>query len=279
MESDKINRILENFFYKDKGNGYKKLNFLVNSGRNKLHIVLDFDRTLTKSHNKRGENISTWEILRAHLPQKAQKEYQELYNKYRPQEIRNELKVSDAINWWESILTLFKENKLRWSDIAIDIEKMPIRPYTKELIDVCRRKNIPTIIISAGIKDIIELFCQKFEIVPTLILSTNLIFSPDGYIEGWERESLIHVLNKKEKGHKELNKIKRIRPNTILIGDSVDDAPMVETGENVLRILVDDPRGDEGNRNTEVYEEILQKFDLIIKNKSLYPILRIIDLL
>lgn len=262
--------------FKNEKQFFLKLNFFIKDGKNKLHLLLDFDRTLTKSANKLGENISTWEILKIHLPQEAQKEYQQFYKKYRTLEIENHMTINDAIIWWEAILKLFKKNKLKWSDIAKDVEeKMPMRLYTKELFKICEKKNIPAVIISAGIKDVIELWCQKFEINPNLILSTDLTFSSEGYMDGWHKESLIHVLNKKEKGHHEIQKIKSERPNTILIGDSLDDASMIDGEENVLRIIVNNPRED--NKNIKI-EELFEKFDLVIKDGTLHSVIKILNL-
>ena len=268
----------EGFFFQERKrkNILRKLKFFTVSGRDKLHLLLDFDRTLTKSKNELGENVTTWEILRVHLPQEAQKEYQQFYKKYRRLETENKMAVSDAVIWWERILNLFQENELKWLDIAKDVEeRMPIRPCVKELFKICEKKNIPTIIISAGIKDIIELWCQRFEIDPTLILSTNLTFSSEGYMNGWDKDSLIHVLNKKEKGHKEVEKIKSKRPNAILIGDSLDDASIIEGEENVLRIAVYGSRKDDKIKKVK---EFTERFNLVIKDKTLCPIVEILNL-
>lgn len=270
---------LKGFLCKDKEKVIKKLKFLLNSGRKRLHLVLDFDRTLTKSPNKLGENVTTWEILRTHLPKEAQKEYQGFYERYRPLEIKNKLTIADAITWWESIVNLYKENKLNLSDIKSDVEKrMSIKPCVKELFKACKSKGIPTTILSAGIRDIIELWCQHFEINPTIILSTRLFFNSKGYIKGWDKKSLIHILNKKEKGHRQISKIKKLRSNTILIGDSLDDAAMVDGARNVLRIILDDPRIDDRARNKQFYDNIFRKFDLIIKDNTLCPVVKIINL-
>jgi len=268
----------EDFLFQEeeRKNILRKLKFFTGSGRDKLHLLLDFDRTLTKSKNELGENVTTWEILRVHLPQEAQKEYQQFYKKYRRLETENKMAVSDAIIWWERILNLFQENELKWLDIAKDVEeRIPIRPCAKELFEICEKKNIPTIIISAGIKDIIELWCQRFEISPTIILFTNLTFSSEGYMNGWDKDSLIHVLNKKEKGHKEVEKIKLKRPNTILVGDSLDDASMIEGGENVLRIAVYEPRKDDKIKKVK---EFTERFNLVIKDGTFRPVREILSL-
>lgn len=243
-----------------KKNVLSKIKFFISSGKDKLHLILDFDRVLTK-------DVATWEILKSGLPQKAQEECQQLYNIYRPLEIKNRMTTLDATNWWGGTLNIFQENRLKLSDIKKDVDtKLPIRPFVKELFKICERKNIPIIILSAGIKDIIELWCQKFKINPTLILSTKLIFSSKGRMTGWEKDSLIHILNKKEKGQREIRKIKSTRPNTILIGDSLDDADAVQGEADVLRIAVYDPRQDERINNLK---EFTKRFDIVIRDGTL----------
>jgi len=265
----------EDFLFKERESVLKKLQFFINAGRDKLHLLLDFDRTLTLGQNELGENVTTWEILKTHLPQKAQLEYEQYYNNYRPLETEKQMTEADAIIWWERILNLYSENQLKWQDIKKDVSlKMPIRPFTKELFEACEKKNIPTIILSAGIKDIIDLWCQKFKIKPTLVLSTKLVFSPKGYMIGWERDSLIHVLNKKEKSHQEIEKIRSVKPNTILIGDSLDDILMVE-GEDVLRIAVYNPRRDD---KPDRLKDLTENFDLILQNGTLNGVIKILNL-
>jgi hypothetical protein len=40
----------------------KKLNKLIGDGKNRLHILADFDRTLTVGRDKSGKDIVAWEI-------------------------------------------------------------------------------------------------------------------------------------------------------------------------------------------------------------------------
>ena len=145
----------------------------------------------------------------------------------------------------------------------------------KNYLKSAKKRIIPTIIISAGIKDIIELWRQRFEINPTIILSTNLTFSSEGYINGWDKDSLVHVLNKKEKGNKEVEKIKLKRPNTILIGDSLDDASMIEKEENVLRVAAHELRQDD---KIKKIKEFTKRFNLVIKDGTFRSVVEILSL-
>jgi len=257
------------FLFKNKEKVTNKLNHFIRSGKNRVHLILDFDRTITQGKNKEGRDITVWQALISLLPPQAQLEYKRFHDKYGVLEVNNKLSVTDAVMWWESILRLFKENRIKLLDIKRAADGMRVRPYAKDLFKICVQKRIPVVIISAGIKNIIELFCKKEDIKPTILLSTELTFSSRGHVNGWKKETLIHVLNKKERGHQEIKKIKSPRPNTIVIGDNLNDASMVQGEKNVLRIAIN-PMGAE--------KEFLQKFDLIIKGESLLPIIKILNL-
>jgi 5'-nucleotidase len=261
---------LDDFDCADINQVQKKLQTIIRAGKEKLHVVADFDRTLTKSKNDLGESVTSWAMLEKHLPFSAQQDCLNLFKKYRPMEIAGKMTLQDAVFWWEEVIRIMIRNKIKWLDVARDVEKrMPRRAGTHELFDTCEKHKIPLIIISAGVRDVIELWCQKLDFKPDLILSTDLIFDEEGYLAGWKKETLVHALNKKEQGHKELMKIRQIRPNTILLGDSMDDAAMVETADNVLKIMV----SEETDR-----ERALTKFDLCVKGNSLLPVVNLLKL-
>jgi HAD superfamily phosphoserine phosphatase-like hydrolase len=249
---------------------YKLDNFL-QDGTKKLFLISDFDRTLTKSCDKRGRNVTSWEIVRSFLSQEDQKKYVELYKKYRPLELKKILTKNDANIWWGGNLDLIGKNKINFSLITKSVlRKVPGRPYVKELFRLCEKENIPTLIISAGMKNIIKVWCKKFKIKPNFIISTNLVISKNGKIIGWKRESLVNNFNKREKAKKEINKLKSKRPNIVLLGDSLDDAEVVGGDKNVLRIGICD--GHFSRR------EFNKKFDLIVKDGSLRSIVKILKL-
>jgi len=231
---------------------------------------------LTPSRNAQGKEIATWKLLNRRLPPKLKAEATRLYEKYRPIEVAGKMTPTDAATWWSKVLDLYVQSKLKWSGLAREIEEtVPARPGAKELFNICGKKGIPTVIISAGLKDVIELWCQKFEIKPTLVLSTNLRFDGAGYVCGWDKDSLIHIFNKREKGHKELKAIRQSRPNAILVGDSLDDAAMVDGTDDVLRIFIDDQRADD-RRSRDFDKEVFKTFDLMIQTRNLMPLVEII---
>lgn len=78
-------------------------------------------------------------------------------------------------------------------------------------------------------------------IPPPLILSTELITNTQGIVTSWKPETVVHVLNKNEVKHEELDEIRMNRPLSIVLGDSLDDANMASGDVDVLRIRVIDP--------------------------------------
>jgi HAD superfamily phosphoserine phosphatase-like hydrolase len=157
------------------------------------------------------------------------------------------------------------------------LNKASIRPGVAELFKFCAEHHIPTVILSAGIRDVIEIWCRRYKIESSLIISTALILDATGKIVGWEEDTLVHVLNKSEATHAELVAIRSERPKTFLVGDSVDDAAMASGDRDVVRVRILDPREDEVTGEKEV-QRTFEKFDAFIQSGSLRPILKLVEL-
>jgi HAD superfamily hydrolase (TIGR01544 family) len=264
--------IFNKFLVKNKKAVIEKITSFQRQGRDKIHIVLDFDRTLVRGKNQKGKNITVWDAIEKFVPKELQMESIRLYKKYRPLEIKRKLSEKQAIKWWGWNLDLFKG--LKASRIEEASRLLQTRPFVREFFNICQGKNIPTIIISASIKNVIESWCRKEKIQPTMVLSTELFISNEE-ITGWKKDTLIHSLNKRERGHREIKKIKVARPKTILIGDSLDDVSMVEGKDNVIRIAIYDP--NYSNDNSEL-NEFMKRFDLVFIGDNFRPIMEILDL-
>lgn len=263
--------IPDGFVYADTKNLTHKIERFRQAGPRQLQVVFDFDRTLTVSRPGATDEVTTWHILNDHLPPAGRDRYQELFQHYRALEISGEMHNEHAVRWWSSILDLFVAYNIDMSEVAQDfLSKASIRPGTKELFDLCAAHNIPTVILSAGIKDVIELWAQAYKIKPSVILSTALITNAKQQVVGWDKQTLVHVLNKKEIGHPELTRIRIERRNTILVGDSLADADMAEGGDTVIRVRLYDPRSDEdGQATIAAREQTLRIFDAMIENGRL----------
>jgi len=139
------------------------------------------------------------------------------------------------------------------------------------MFDLAEAHNIPTVILSAGVKDIIELWAKTYGINPSVILATDLIIGRGHRVVGWDESTLVHTLNKKEKGHSELSKLRLNRPYSILLGDAESDAAMVEGKDTVLRILMHNPRSDEDSS-----ADLPKNFDLVCTTGDLTALIQLL---
>lgn len=243
-------------------------------GASGLHVVADYDRALTVSHARTKEDVTTWHILGKHLSEEGKRRYRDLFQRYRGLELEDKLTVADAVEWWRQSLQLYVDEAVNMHRVEVDfLAHASIRPGVQELFSFCRKQSIPTVILSAGIRDVINVWTRAYGIQPYLVLSTVLLLAPDGTIIGWDEQTLIHILNKHEAGHAELSAIRAARPNVVAFGDGMGDADMVEGDANALRLRIFDPRADEVVDMQAVRQKTFAKFDALIETGTLHPIL------
>lgn len=232
--------------YSDKPALEQKLLAFKQAGHDNIHFVFDFDRTLTVRNPNTDADITSWIILREHTPAEAQEIFWGLYDKYRPKEIAGTMTVDDAVDWWSTVLRTFVEYKLDLSEVEEDfLNKATVRPGVIELFKTCKNLGIPMIILSAGVRDVIEMWCKVYDIQPDLIISTDLHLDRDSIVIGWDESTLVHTLNKHEADHPELTAIRTKRPYAVVVGDGMGDADMADGDETILRVRLLDPRPDE----------------------------------
>ncbi len=259
------------FICSDPATVQRKLVSFAQTGPDCVSYVFDFDRTLTTSKHT-GEDITTWYILHGLLPEVGRQAMYDLRATYQPKELSGELTETDALRWWNSALQLYVDHPVYMHQIEAAARNVQLRDGTTKLFKDCETAGIPTVILSAGVCDVIEVICAKRTIHPSLILSTRLALADDGRILGWDRDSMVHVLNKREQGNGELKAIRAQRPCTILIGDSLQDVDMAEGSEHVLRIRI----CDRALHDTVAREHYLQQsfaagFDVVLE-EDLMPL-------
>jgi len=263
------------FLYKDASSVEAKIIEFKKAGTSQLQLVLDFDRTLTE---KSDENSTSWQLMRNHLPPEGKVEAQAVFDRYRALEIAGTLSSEDATTWWTTTMGIVAKYHLDMNVVEREfLSYSTIRPGTKELFELCAKHNIPTIIMSAGVKDIIEMWCRAYDIHPTIILSTELTLDEDNRVTGWKDGSVVHMFNKHELGHPELSKIRATRSHTILAGDSIHDYNMAEGTDMVFRARIVDLLDYQGLDQATVKEETFKLFDVIIENGTLAPIYQLLQ--
>ena len=247
---------------------------LRHDGVNALHVLSDFDRTLTHGTIWGTKTPSLISLLRdgEHLSQDYPARALSLFGKYHPIEIDPDIPIEEKKTimkiWWYEHFSLMIECGLKKDDIFDVIKKshLKLRDYVDVTLQLLKKNDVPFIIISAG---------AIGEAIPLFLASQWLDFPNISYIcnhfewdERWYakaiREPIIHVFNKDEATIREMPTIHdRIaeRKNIILIGDSLWDLGMSDgcEYENILRI------GFLNSEDREIKKDFIKNFDVIIE--------------
>lgn len=238
--------------------------------KDNFYVVADFDKTITDRNSN-----STWNALvdSNDIAEEYTKKRMDLYNYYRPIEIdsniSDEEKSQAMSNWWETNIDLFfeygiKENGIKKGILNGDLK---YREGAKEFLHEMKRLEIPVIIISAGIGNIIEEFL-KFEndYFDNIHIVSNYINFENGHIKNLKGDT-IHALNKNivklDNTSKELLKN---RKNILLLGDGVADLKMISENDKENAITV----GFLEEKIEENLEYFNEAFDIVITNNGTF---------
>jgi 5'-nucleotidase len=244
-------------------------------GADKLHILADFERTMTKCFVK-GERIpSLISVLRDgnYLTKDYAAKAQALFDKYHPIEIDPKLSKKEKSKameeWWRTHYKLLIKTGLKKNDLKaiLSSDKIQFRDGALEFLDFTHQKNIPVVIISgAGVgKESISMLLEKVgRLYDNIhIVSNRFIWDKNGRAIG-VREPIIHVFNKDEMAIQKFPFYSQIkdRKNVILLGDTLEDLDMIHgfDYENLLSI---------GFLNEEVKESLpfyKKVYDVVITN-------------
>jgi len=255
----------------------------------KLHILSDFDRTMTRAFIDGGEHVpSLISILRSenYLVEGYSEKAYTLFNKYHAIELDDSISMQEKKKameqWWTKHSTLLIESGLNKKELAevAKSKKLKFRLKTLETITILNEQEVPFVILSAsglGDESIIEtLKYHKLYLPNVNVISNKYIWNKNGDAIG-SITPHIHTFNKNETAIKDspqiYDKIKT-RKNVILLGDSLGDVGMVEGFEydNLLKI------GFLNSSVEEKIEEYKKNYDVVITNdgtmKFLYDFLK-----
>jgi HAD superfamily hydrolase (TIGR01544 family) len=275
---------MENVIIRDKNELDRKIKCFKKDGHKMIHVISDFDRTLTKAYinGKKFPSIISQLYDGNHLTKEYTEKARELQSKYYPIEIDQNIPLSEKSKameeWWIKHKLLLIESKLNISDVKniVDNSYMEFRERLDDFLDKLHENNIPLIIFSSsGIGETIGLYFKKIkrDYQNIHIITNSMIYDNNGYAIDYKKP-IIHVLNKGEIALKELPIMKKIidRKNVILIGDSIGDLGMVEgfPFENIIKIGF-------LNENVEANKELYRdNFDFVIINDSDFSYVNII---
>ena len=248
------------------------LSNLIHSGKNRLQVVSDFDRTISL-HSYNGQPCPTsnavLEMSRFVNPEIREK-FQKLRDYYLPIEHNTSLSKSEKlpymIEWWEKSLALTVETQLERNSLTEIVSHS-----VKKLKDGCKwffytleRYDVPLLIFSAGLGDIIQEWviheCGSFKNMK--IVSNFMKFDEKSNKICGFQGSIIHIFNKNEGVLlcTEYEKLIKNRPNVILLGDSLGDVDMAAgfpSLNNILKI------GFLNDKENELLPKYMDAFDIV----------------
>ncbi|MBW2992324.1 HAD-IE family hydrolase [Candidatus Woesearchaeota archaeon] len=262
----------ENIHIEDKEKLKKKINKFK---KDNFHVVADFDKTLTKAFIKGKKVFSSYSILREdkYLTSEYPSNAYALFNKYHPFEIDPNIpfeeKYSKMNEWWTLHWKLMVDSGMS-KDVIKDIinkKKLEFRPGAAEFLDFLSKNNIPVLIFSSGLGNLIKEFLKSNNKLTdnVHVVSNFFVFDKNGKATGY-KTPLIHVFNKNEFDIKDspyYNQIKH-RKNVLLLGDQLGDLRMSEGLEHNCIIKI----GFLNENIEENFKEFTKSFDVVMINDS-----------
>ncbi|MBU3941581.1 MAG: haloacid dehalogenase-like hydrolase [Nanoarchaeota archaeon] len=264
---------MKNILIKNKKAFEQKLNKIKLDGVDNLHVIADFDKTLTKAIVKGQKTHTSIAQIRegGYLSEDYVKKSFALYDKYHPFEINHKLsdeeKDRKMMEWWSRHIMLLVEEGMNQKVVEDIIKKKRIllRKGAEDFFKKLHEKNIPLLIFSAGVGDIIKGYLESEGLLydNMHIISNFFDYDKKGTVMGY-KSKIIHAFNKDEfaiKGTIYFDMIKQ-RKNVILIGDSLGDIDMAKGIEHKAMLKIGFLNKDI-EKNKDVYE---RKYDALILN-------------
>lgn len=215
---------------------------ILKEGASRLHVLADFDRTLTKNFVNGKEIPSLISILRDGnypTPDYAEKAHA-LFNKYHPIEINPKISLKEKKkamhDWWVSHFKLLIQCKLNKRDIekVTRSEFIKLRQGALDFFNLLHEYKIPLVIMSSaglGYEFISMILKKEHSLYNNIyIISNSFKWDKAGYLIDIKKP-IIHSMNKDETVvHDYPNIFKKIkdRKNVLLLGDTLEDIEMIK---------------------------------------------------
>ena len=236
-----------------------------------IYVLIDFDRTITNSNSEASWGILSKSSL---VSSDYVSERQKLFDYYRPFEIDesldDDIRCSYMHEWWEKHINLLIKHKISSDmiDSAVsNIHVMEFRDGAYEFLSKLNKRNIPIVIVSAGIGDFVKQFLIKNNCYfDNVHIVSNFLTFENGVATGISGD-IIHSFNKNSASIPlPIKESIADRPNIILFGDVCGDVKMAneKDRENAFKI------GFLDINEKENMESYLNAFDVVCTNNTTY---------
>ncbi|VDP91802.1 unnamed protein product [Echinostoma caproni] len=209
-----------------------------------------------------------------------------LTEKYFPIEFDSLLPVEEKIphmlDWWAMTHQIIVDCGIHRNALAKTVREcnLVLRDKVKEFTDLLHQHQIPLLIFSAGLGDVIQLLLQRFTMCTdnVRVVSNFMIFNDEDVLVGFE-EPVIHTFNKSASSIPALisagSQATPRRTSVLLLGDSTGDVHMADGA------TVDDPEGlcgivlrigflnDQVEKNLDIYKSL---YDIVLVDPANFTI-------
>ena len=256
----------------------EKIQEFVKDGVTSFHVVADFDGTLTHGFDEHKKVHSGYASIRKgnYFPNEYAIKSQKIFEDYYPIEMSHSISFEEKSEkmkeWWGKSWALLKSygiSKKILQDIAQKNKKY-LRTGSDNFFNVLGRENVPLLIFSAGIGNLIQeiLKVKDFLSPNTHIISNFFEFDESGKCINYNKDP-IYTFNKNEshvKDHKYHTGIEN-RKNVILLGDTLGDVDMCNgiIHDKILKIGF---FNDEIVKRNELFDQFFDVYDIVITQDS-----------
>ncbi len=250
----------------------EKINTLRKWWRELIHVLADFDKTLTYARVNGKETPSIISVLynEWYLSQEYSQKAKELADIYRPIEsdfsIPLEIRKEKMMERWTKHRNLLVESHLSRNHIqkVVDSWIITLRAWCKDFLEMLDKANIPVVILSASWlwKDSIWLYLKKVLGYNTIhVISNGFVRNENDQAIAYQ-EPIITSLNKDEtviskENFPTIYQDISNRKNVILLGDQIEDIGMLTWFESdvVLKIwFLNVPTPEKIQKYQEVFD-------------------------
>ncbi|XP_034246216.1 7-methylguanosine phosphate-specific 5'-nucleotidase isoform X2 [Thrips palmi] len=216
-------------------------------GVNALQVIADFDHTVTKQHIHGERHVSSFCVVNkcTVLPEDFRDKDRKLLEKYLPIErdpnLSKEEKIPYMVEWYTTTSELLNGFPLGSDEIASAVKKSDtqLRTGTAELVNALDEEDVPMLIFSAGLGDVVDAILKCHGVVNKNIhVISNFLKYKDGHVNGFTND-IVHPFNKNGKAaeHTKYFELMSSRHNVILMGDNLGDAEMADGVPNTDAVL------------------------------------------
>lgn len=259
----------------DVENVKKKIISIQKGACKKLQLVSDFDYTLTHCFDKDGRKLlSSYGAVEfdSRFPEKFCDQLLELYYHYSPIDadptIEQEMKVQLIEEWNKKATEVYKSERITKEVIrnAVAEARLKLRGGFNQLVETFSSKDIPFLILSAGLGDSIDCVLENagIKLDKIKIVANYFIFDDKKLVNGLTKPLIATGSKGKHIGqaHAEYFASVQDRKNVILLGDRIEDLQMaVCYGDSCDTLLTIGYLNEKVDEQKDIY---LQKYDIVL---------------